>query len=110
MNTQQFWALSHLIHQEECKCEEVENAAGIIFYSELQDALCDLIAAAKGASYQLHLHPGKKEGPPAQAPSSILQLSAFSREGMRPKVPQQAEDTGLQFEELRAAYRKALPR
>ena len=106
MNTAQFWALSYLIHEQECLAEEKENAAGVLFYADLQDALCALMPGAARSS-QPPLLPAMKEGSPGQDLASILQLSTASREGLRPKEPQQGEGKVPRFEELQAAYRKA---
>ena len=109
MNTHQFWTLCHLILEAEGKAEDAENAAAILYFSDLYDALSDLMPASKAGSHPRGHRKESREALAAEGLSSILQLSAGTREGLRPKPLPPMEGKVPQFGELRAAYRKALP-
>ena len=109
MNTAQFWALSHLIHQEECAAEGEENAAGVLFYVELQEALCALMLQGVAEYIPASLRPNQQEVSAARAHASILLQSQVSRAVPAKELPQ-VEDKVLQFGELQALYKKVLPR
>lgn len=106
MNSNQFHALTKLIHEAECKAEDAENAAGVLFYDELLEALCKIMPkeAAESPRYELRkgpittllalLQPNTSLPPTASTPHT-------------PTQPEQAEDKVPQFEELRQAYKKA---
>ena len=106
MNSNQFFAIAKLIHEAECKAEDAENAAGVLFYDELLDALCDIIPREAAESPRSELRKGPITTLPALLqPNTSLPPTASTPH--TPTQPEQAEGKVPQFEELRQAYKKA---